>query len=219
MKPVDMKAVIAFGGAVAVAAASASATSVFTDRPTWASAAADAGIGLEVSESFEDFPSSDSDFFPSIDANGFTVSSVDVNFDFLDPLTVQDRASGGQPTDGDQLLSVSALDFTETTFAFDNPVTAVGLDLIDFGDFGGQASTIVATLSSGEEITIFDGIGVSGNQAFFGVITDAPIDSIVIRNNFDGDQYGIDNVQAGIPTPGAAGLLGVAGLASVRRRR
>jgi len=200
-------------------AASAGSPSFFGDRGAFETAAAGAGVPLDGFESFENFPADDGEFFAELDADGFTVTSRDVNFDFLDPITVQEQASGGFPTDGDQLLSISSFDFTETTFTFDAPVFAAGLDLLAFGDFQGITSTIEGSINGGERFTIFDGTGTSGNTAFFGVVSGSAISTLTIFNNFDGDQYGIDAVSFGVPTPGAAGLLALGGLAAARRRR
>lgn len=205
---------------VAAAAGAASAQSTFDDRGMFESGANDVGVVLDGFESFEGFPASDSDFTNEVDADGFTVTGEDLFDGFPFVLTIQDSVANGlAPTDGANYLSISSFDENVLTLTFDSAVNAVGLDLIDFGDFGGPA-TIVAQLDGGAEFTVFDGAAASGSTAFFGVVSETAFTTLTITNNFDGDQYGIDAVSFGvIPAPGAFAAVGLGGLAAARRRR
>jgi len=198
------------------AATLASGGTTFTSRAAFQSGAASSLIPLD-SESFEGFMSDDGAFFPSLDANGFTVESVDTENDFIDPITIQGSASGGFPTDGDNLMSISSFGPTETTFTFDGPVNAVGFDLVDILDFGGGDLTVA--FDNGDAFTIASGSLGSGNQQFFGYIGDT-FSTMVVENSDTGDQYAYDLVEFGvIPSPSALALLGIGGMLGAGRRR
>jgi len=194
----------------------AQAGTTFTSRAAFQSGAASSFIPLD-SESFEGFVSDDSAFFASLDADGFTVESVDTDFDFIDPITVQGSFSGVSPTDGSNLLSISSFGPTVTSFTFDAPNNAVGFDLVDILDFGGGDLTVA--FDNGDAFTIASGSLASGNGQFFGYIGDA-FTTMVVENTDTGDQYGYDLIEYGaVPSPGGLALLGMGGLLGVRRRR
>lgn len=192
------------------------AGTTFSSRSAFQSNATSSSIQLG-SESFESFVSDDGTFFSTLDADGFAVESVDTENDFIDPITVQGSASGGFPTDGSNLLSISSFGPTTTTFTFDSPNNAVGFDLVDILDFGGGDLTVA--FDNGDAFTIASGTLISGDSQFFGYVGDA-FSTMVIDNTDTGDQYGYDLVEFGaIPSPGVLSVLGLGGLAGVRRRR
>ncbi|MEM8835702.1 MAG: hypothetical protein AAGD00_07775 [Planctomycetota bacterium] len=202
-------------------AAHAGSLQVFTDRAAFDAAASAVTGAFAFTDRFETYPADDSDFFSTLFANGFDVIGEDIDNDFLDPLTIQDAPANGLfPTDGDQFLSVSSFGRTEVLLGFELESFAVGFDLTDFGDFANQTATIGLLLSDGRTVELLSGQGTDGNSAFVGIIDlDSPITGVTIRNNFSGDQYGIDNVSIYVPTPDAVALLGAAGIAGVRCRR
>lgn len=210
------------GVAAAFTMTATAGASVFTDRGDFESAASTAGVPLDGFESFEDFPAEPTNFMDVVDANGFEVTGFDTLDGFESIFTVENNAQSGLvPTDGDQVLRVSTFDGSVVTLNFDNPVNAVGLDLIGTANFGDPAeAALTVETSADESLTLIEGEPNSANDTFFaGFVSNTPFDSITITNSYDGDSYGIDSVSYGVPAPGSAALLGLAGLAATRRRR
>ncbi|MEC9373858.1 MAG: hypothetical protein VYC34_08440, partial [Planctomycetota bacterium] len=141
--------------------------------------------------------------------------------------------AGRYPISGDNYLLLEPGAGNDITITFDRPVNAIGFYGVDIGDFGGMFTTVVTKDSNGNETPYMigntTGIGgsTSGSVLFWGIIdVDNPFISIRLENSspmtdafaFDDFTVGVVNV---IPTPMAAGLglLGLSGIAAIRRRR
>ena len=120
---------------------------------------------------------------------------------------------------GDGVMSTNTADDPlEIDFTGDN-VTAVG------GNFYGTDISFVP-IAGDVTVELADGtsetMSTSSADAYFGFITDAPIDSMTISASGDGNVWPtMDNFTVGqaVPAPGALALLGLAGVAGRRRRR
>ena len=110
----------------------------------------------------------------------------------------------------------SGFSFTVTA-ANGLPFDAFGIEVISANSLGG--TTI--TTSNGDDLIVGDVLGDPGT-GFVGFNAAAPFNSVTFTvtdpSTFDG--IFITEIYANaVPAPGAAGLLGVAGLAAIRRRR
>jgi hypothetical protein len=208
-------AAVVIAGSCAVANAQ-----TFDSRTDFETAAASEGIPLTGFESFEGFTPNPSGFTDLIEADGFDVTGQELPSGFSSIFTIETNAQSGLvPTDGAQLLRASTFDQAEITFTFDNPVFAVGFDIIGAGNFGGPGSITVEN-DLGQSFTVFSGDNNDDNETFFaGFVSETGFTSLTLLNTFDGDSFGIDSVTYGVPTPGAVSLLAFAGLAASRRRR
>jgi hypothetical protein len=216
-----MRTITTTTGIAAIAAsAGVASAAVFDDRANFETAASNANVPLDGFESFENFTADESNFLDLVDADGFEVTGEDSLDGFPFIFTIENNLTSGLvPTDGDQVLRSSTFDGAIITFTFDQPVLAAGFDIIGAGNFGGPGEITLAN-NLGESTTVFSGSNNNTNETFFaGIVSDAPFQTLTLTNTFDGDSFGIDAVSFGIPSPGAAGLLGVAGLAATRRRR
>jgi hypothetical protein len=213
-----------FAGAIAVPALAGSST--FSDRANFEAAAAASGIALNL-ESFEGFPldpgSAERD---SVDADDFLLEGVNEGFEFLPPLSILGPTGPGGTfaTDGNQHVNVGSLfnsglnNDVVVTFTFDTPQNAFFVDITDLLGLD-QAPNPQATLTSdnGDFIQLLDGQGSDPNINV-GFINPGGFTTVTLRSTA-GDSFGLDAVAYGIPTPGAASLLALAGLGVVRRRR
>lgn len=115
----------------------------------------------------------------------------------------------------------SSLDLIFTT----HDKTAVSLDVSTYMGFaqGHQGFDIGIFDASDNLLGTFSIIGPTPPEPaknFFGVWSSVPIGRINIWGIFAVPQpFAIDNIEMWVPAPGAAGLLGLAGLMAARRRR
>jgi hypothetical protein len=196
----------------------------FTDRATFEAAAG----ALLSFESFEALPLDTSTAQQDeVVVDGFTLSAVNEGFTFLPPLSVQGVTStgGAFATDGVQHINVGSLfnsgqnNDVVLTFAFNSPIDAFFVDLTDLGGLDSQADPRGIFEVAGETVTIYDASTRGGMLRTVGFILDTPVTSFDLRTTA-GDSFGVDAVSFGlIPEPATAGLLGIAGLTLLRRRR
>ncbi len=205
------------GVIVAIAAGSASASiTVFTDRASWEAAL---GGAMPVVEDFNSVATG-----PIADGATLDTGLLQIKRD--------GSANGG---DGDLAITAGGgFGDIDGTNYLDGETGAAPHERVDFG-FNGQSvfafgADFVSPFSG-------DGIGLEVNGelflidtisgfdlGFFGVVSSGATFSVasIVGNPADDtfqELWQADNVSYAIPTPGAAGLLAVAGLASVRRRR
>ena len=195
--------------AFAAPAALAQSFTTFGDESAFLSAAGDVML-----EDFNDEPLVPRMDGGTIDADGFTITSDAARIGLL-PGTTFGNADGTPFFDG-----FVTTDPGETiTFTFDAPVTSFG------GTFTGPSSGAgVGLFVDGTRVlSSLDFVTGSANS-FLGFTSDTPFTSLTLDRSGDtatfGEIFGLDNVFFGVvPEPATAGLLGVAGLALLRRRR
>lgn len=114
---------------------------------------------------------------------------------------------------------------------FSTPIQSLGFTFTDASDWFGSGQNpppLMVQIEIGDGIYVGTNLieGIENNQirdgstGFFGMIADAPFTTVRIFRPLGGgdtDAIGFDGFI--VPTPGAAGLLGLAGLVAVRRRR
>ncbi len=165
----------------------------------------------------------------------FSDDGIDVFVDnFLQPdQTIFNGTTSFVEVDGaisQTAFSSQGLDFfgnIALEFDFSGLGFAVGEVELEWADFGGSQTIGVNGISVGfndlmNAPAVIDGVlisvtedqnfgsGVGGTIVFTGAIS-----SITIG----GQEFGLDNVTARVPAPGAAGLFALAGAAGLRRRR
>ncbi len=133
------------------------------------------------------------------------------------------QPSGRYPTDGVHYLAA-----TDSTLIIElnEPVVAFGLWGIDIGDFNGTFSITLDNGRGGPAFTLAPHSvsgQLSGSVMFLGIIdADHPFSRVTINNsNYSTEVFAFDEIVTGelIPTPGAAALLTLAGMALAGRRR
>lgn len=126
-------------------------------------------------------------------------------------------------TDGVRYLEEAAVATNEFVFSgFAGPLTAFGLNITDYGDFG--TASLVMTINGTTSFVIAtpSGPGANGSLRYFGVVATAG-DTITEVRLRSGDAVGIDKVgisaPAVVPEPMPALLvaLGIAAIAGSRR--
>lgn len=118
-------------------------------------------------------------------------------------------------------------DATLLTLTFSSPISALGFTFTDASDWfnaGQNPPHLLVTVGDGPGVSLITGLNTNeirdGSTGFFGFVADAPFTSVTIfrpTGGGDTDAVGFDGFI--VPAPGAAGLLGLAGLVAVRRRR
>jgi len=180
-------------------------------------------VGAVAMESFEEIePSGGAETFPSFPAadlgNHF---DVDTSEQFLQIWNDPPHA-----THGDQLLfwyaapaltPAAHVNFSNF-FAANEPINSFGLHVIDWAS-AEASGTLSITTDAGHEFTI----AVSPpyppewNTLFFGFVVDEPFTAVALATTADDGWVLVDEVY--LPEPTSLGLLGLGGLAVLRRRR
>ncbi len=115
----------------------------------------------------------------------------------------------------------SSIDLIFTT----HDKTGVGLDVSTFQNFNnGHGGFIFCVYDQFDNVLgsyVMNGATpVEPSKNFFGVWSPVPIGRVNVWGIFSVPQpFAVDNIEMWVPSPGAAGLLGFAGLAAMRRRR
>jgi hypothetical protein len=212
-----MQKIILSVTAIAAAAGTASAQiTVFNDRASWEAAL---GGAVPVVEDFNAVT-------PFVFSDGQTLDT-----DILQ-VTRDGSANGG---DGELAISDGSTfgDIDGTNF-LDGETGAAPHERVDFG-FSGQAvfafGADFSSPFSGDGIALevgdqlFNLDSISGfDTGFFGIVSasDTYTSISIVGTPADisfQELWQADNVSYAVPAPGAAGLLGLAGLAATRRRR
>jgi hypothetical protein len=195
----------------------------FTNR-----AAFDAAVGTLPVESFETTPVTGVSALSSLTLGPLTITGSP-NFGILNAPLVGVAATGGTQ----YLIQSTSTSVPSTlTFSFSSSLTAFGLDILDWGDFGGGVTGGVGSLTFTDNVgdtVLVDAsppLNADGNVSFFGVISTSALNSVTLTSTQLGDAYGVDRVAFGNPAPAQApeplslALLGTAvgALAVVRRR-
>lgn len=187
-----------------------------------------AGLGLSTFhvEDFEDGALNT----PGLSANGGQIASGSI---FVDSVDGDDGAIDGTGQNGRSWYSGNSL--STLRFSFDAGVlgafpTHAGIVWTDVGNtsdglgFGGVTfeafDALGASLGTVGPFIVGDGTAFSATaeDRFFGATNAGGISAIEVRMDNSVD-WEIDHVQYGLPTPGAAVVLGLAGACGVRRRR
>jgi hypothetical protein len=176
---------------------------IFTDRASF-----DAAIALRGTVSTNGFNS----FFNSansVDFGDFTISTPTVT----GVVRVTAASEGGFAAGFQSTLPGSA------TIAFDSPINALGVDLVDWASNSGNiASGGVHTLSAMTNTGSFNQVLATAppvrpdmNVVFLGLIDDTPFDSLTIFSTTGADTIGIDDMDYGlvsaVPEPSSAAII------------
>lgn len=163
---------------------------------------------------------------PGVDV---TIANVDGTFNTVDtvvsPIDADATAIEGFNTTagGENFLRVAPafvdLD-TTVTFDFAMPIAAWGAFFTGVQEFDGD---LMITFTNGDTDTFTPDADPTGGALFFGIVEEGRmidrVDIVLPNEVLSQDVFGIDDVAFALPTPGAASLLGLAGLAAARRRR
>jgi hypothetical protein len=205
---------IAIIAGLAAASTAAAQITVFTDRGAWEAALGGAAPVLE------DFNST----APQPIADGATLDTGILQ-------VTRDGSANG--ADGDLAISPGTTfgDIDGTNF-LDGETGETPHEDVLFGFNGQSVFAFGADFSSpfsGDGINLrFDGqlfslVDIGFGTGFFGVVSTGTTSDVAIVGDPGAisfqELWQADNVAYAVPAPGAAGLLGVAGLAATRRRR
>lgn len=220
----------------------AAVTLTFTDQDTFLKTTADP-LSME---SFEEISQNtdggkDSTGVDSVFTADFTVTGIppEYNAEFGGVLGVPLFPDPEVPTDGSTYLQYDAAttpfedpgpDYSDDRilrFDFNVPINSFGLNVIDYGDFGG--GPLLFSNNAGDQAVVTPGEGLlNNNKLFFGIInTSQTFDRVELLHSTPGEFYAVDEVYYGnstlVPAPTstlgflALGILGV-GLGLKRRR-
>ena len=171
---------IAGAGLAFALAGQATATPVFyTNEANFLTGASNAGVTLSL-ESFESATGAAPISVGDITITNSGTSSVAQSFFF--------------PTDGAKTIAWVYSGKGSITFAFDDPINAFGIDIMDLGDAG--ATTLTLTTSTGDTYDLFTGFtGANGNIQYGGVIDNATaFVSATFSNTSTGDFVAFDRL-------------------------
>jgi len=151
--------------------------------------------------------------------SGDFIGVTDFTPEFGTPFTDGDQGYQWNDPDGaiDLVLdTVDATGFTGVTITFD----------LWIEDTSYESTDLFEVQVNGSAVLTYGELDLEGNSGAWLSLSVAGVDNAANDITFIGDtnsgseNFWIDNVEiTGIPTPGAAALLGVAGLAGLRRRR
>lgn len=164
-------------------------TLTFTDQDAFLAAAWCVTVPME---SFEDLTATNQSNQESIVVPGFTVTT-----DNPPRLGIWDgRFQDASASDGIQWLGVNENLLVVpqiTTFTFDSPINHFGINLSDYGDFGG--SDLVYSDNAGTVATAAYSGRPNGNRQFFGIITrHTQFTTVTLIHFIAGEFYGIDEI-------------------------
>lgn len=124
----------------------------------------------------------------------------------------EDSAGGLRPTHGQKYLVMGHSpgspieEASRLTFDFNQPITSLGMSVVDFGDFG--TGTLSFNNDLGDQFIIATAPLPDGNELFFGIIADQPFSQVVIDKMTSADGIGIDEMYFTIvPEPSTLALL------------
>jgi hypothetical protein len=209
-KAIALVAAISAASALACHQTASAAVTFFSDEAAFAAAA-----GSLETEDFEGFASDASFASSPLDLGAFTLSAAGGLSALVDTPPFEFPSSA--PPTGN-FVQRTGSNYT-TTFTFDTPISAFGLDASDIGV--GNATFVRTRLDVGGEIYVPDQDGLS--TQFIGFLSDTPVTEIVFRTvlndgwQFDNVRYAAGTLPPGdiVPIPAAALLFApvVAGLA------
>jgi hypothetical protein len=113
------------------------------------------------------------------------------------------------------------------TLVFSSAIQALGFTFTDASDWfnsGQNPPQLLVTVGDAPGVSLITGLNTNeirdGSTGFFGFVADSPFTTVTIFRPIGGgdtDAIGFDGFI--VPTPGAAALVGLAGLVVVRRKR
>lgn len=143
-------------------------------------------------ESFEGLTATDSYTTNQFVLSGFTIDVTNPGIAFAGVWSGPD-GFGRIPTDGDNHIVISVGTTDTTTFSFNSPKNAFGLNITDWGDFSN--GSLVFMNDAGDEYTIAVTPTPNGVINFFGVINyDFDFTMAMFIHNGQTEAYGIDEV-------------------------
>ena len=205
------RSIVLAGGSLALLAVSADAAlTPFTDLGSWSAAAA----GPVKVEDFNDEAVADLPAGGTLNVDGFSI--LYDSDGTTDDAGIRDGAAFGNVDGTNFFEGFTANPEATYVLTFDIPITAFS------GEWSGATTgASIALGTGGESLSLIDFIGQPGD-GFFGFASDTAFTELLI---FDddltfGEIFGLDNVRwVEIPSPSTAGVLAIAGVAALRRRR
>lgn len=209
-----LKALIASSAlAVVMAASSANAFTIFTDRATF-----EAAITIAYNEDFETLSGTNSFAGPITMPTGLTVSSQSNSLFSVGP---------GQSSNPTEAIGSNTPSSDSLNMALGVSATAVGMDLFQNNgggtQFGSDITYDISLFLGGSSVSTHTTTVSPNGGSFFGVIADSAFDNFSIFSNSNSYEVA-DNVTVGdaaVPVPAALPMMaaGIAGLAMVAQRR
>ena len=207
MKAIILQFVITLTALLPIGSANA-ATTLYTDETAFLAALS----SPPTLESFEGLTATNTRTLTSINTTLFDISMTGGPNNFIG---VYDTAFNDiHATAGTNFLVPAAdvIEPLEVTLLFSQSVSAFGLNINDFGDCCGSNNLTYAT-NGGDSGIIASSPLASGNELFFGIVTDASFNQFTLGISTDGrDGIGLDEfyVGAAVPAPAAFWLFGSA---------